>query len=122
MKKSSKLLFVLLLALILSVGAYAFANSNTVEASQAGDGEAAISGYTISSVHYTLDADNPGLIESVSFTISPAITASTVVKIKLVNSGSTWYTCTAGAGTSVSCPTTDATVTSADMLRVVAAN
>lgn len=122
MKKSSKVLFVLLLALILSVGAYAFADSNTVEASQAGDGAGGITGYDISAVHYTLNATNPGLIDSVSFTISPAITATTVVKIKLVDSGSTWYTCTAGAGTSVSCPTTGADVLSADMLRVVAAN
>jgi len=122
MKKSSKVLFVLLLALILSVGAYAFAAGNTVDASRAGDGEGAIAGYGISDVHYTLDATNPGLIQSVSFTINPAITATTVVKIKLVAAGSTWYTCTAGAGTSVSCPTTGATVLSADMLRVVAAN
>lgn len=122
MKKSSKVLIVLLLALILSVGAYAFADSNTVAASQAGDGQGDISGYTISAVHYTLNDTNPGLIDSVSFTISPAVTATTVVKIKLVDSGSTWYTCTPGAGTSVTCPTTGADVLSADMLRVVAAN
>ena len=122
MKKSSKILFVLLFALILSVGAYAFAAGNTVDASQAGDGEGAITGYAITNVHYTLDGTDPSAIDSVSFSIAPAVTINTVVKVKLVDTGTTWYTCTAAAGTTVTCPTSGADVLSADMLRVIAAN
>jgi hypothetical protein len=106
------------LACALAVTVYAFAASNTVPATRAGDGSGAISGYTISSVSYGLNSSSPQNIDSVTFTISP--TTATTVKASL-NGGTTWYTCTNSSG-SVSCTTTSpqATVAAATTLQVVA--
>jgi len=109
---------IIALAAALSVAGYAFTASNTVPAATIGQGANTISGYTVSSVSYNLDATDPTKVDSVAFTIAPA-TASTV-KIQLATAGS-WYTCTNSSG-SVSCPTTSpqATAASADTLNVVA--
>jgi hypothetical protein len=119
MKTPSRLMIVLFIALILTAVTYAFAAANTFDPSNAGDGAKAISGYTITNIHYTLNVTNPGNIDSVGFDISPALTSTGTVKIKLVNAGSTWYGCT-GTG-SITCTTTGATALAADQLSVVAA-
>ena len=90
-----------LVVALAAIGAYAFTAANTVPATQAGAGSGAISGYTISSVAYTLNAD-PTKIDAVAFSISP--TSAAAVKIQLV-SGGAWYACTNSSG-SVSCDTT----------------
>jgi hypothetical protein len=116
--RSPRFLLVLALVLVSAIGAYAFTATNTVPATQAGAGSGAITGYTISNVAYTLNAD-PTQIDAVTFTISPA-TAGTV-KAQLVTGG-TWYSCSNTAG-SVSCDTTvgtQATVAPANSLSVVA--
>jgi hypothetical protein len=104
---------------MLSVSGYAFTASNTVPNATVGQGANTISGYTVSSVAYNLNATNPANIDSVAFTISPA--AATNVKIQLASGGS-WYSCTNTTG-SVSCATTApvATVAAATALNVVAA-
>ena len=98
--------------------AQAFTASNTVPASNAGSGSTAISGYTVSSVSYTVDSTTPTNLNAVAFTISPT---TGTVKVRLSASGS-WYSCTNTSG-SVSCATTSpqATVAAADNLTVVAA-
>jgi hypothetical protein len=105
-------------ALLLAFGVYAFAASNTVPATEAGSGSGAISGYTVSSVAYGLNATTPTNIDSVTFTISPTLAGT--VKIQLASGGS-WYTCTNTSG-SISCGTTSpqATVAAATQLTVVA--
>ncbi|MDQ1496366.1 MAG: hypothetical protein QOG69_2849, partial [Actinomycetota bacterium] len=50
------MLWAVMLTIALAVGAFAYTNSNTVGATQAGDGTGAISGYVLSSVHYNLNA------------------------------------------------------------------
>jgi hypothetical protein len=122
MQKSSKILFILLLALILSVGAYAFAASNTVPGSVAGDGEGAISGITITDIHYNISNADPSTISSVVLTTSVAVPATVEVQIKLVDAGTTWYTCAAPSGTTITCTTTGADVVTADKLRVLASD
>ena len=109
---------VAVIALLLAVGVYAFAASNTVPVTEAGSGAGAISGYTVSSVAYGLNATTPTNIDSVTFTIAP--TAAGTVKIQLASGGS-WYSCTNTSG-SVSCSTTSpqATVAAATQLTVVA--
>jgi hypothetical protein len=109
----------LALTLLVGVAIYAFAASNTVPATKAGDGSGAISGYAASSVVYTLNSSDPSKIDKVAFTLSP--TSTTTVKAKLVSGGTDWYGCTNTAG-SVECTTTSpqATVASADQLQVVA--
>ena len=107
-----------LVAGVVASGAYAFTNSNTVPASNAGSGSTAISGYTATNVSYALNAANPQNIDTVTFTISPTTTSA--VKIQLAAAGS-WYSCTNTAG-SVSCTTTSpqATAAAATQLTVVA--
>jgi len=109
---------VAVIALLLAVGVYAFAASNTVPGTEAGSGSGAISGYTVSSVAYGLNATTPTNIDSVTFTISP--TSAGTVKIQLASGGS-WYACTNTSG-SVSCNTTSpqATVAETTQLTVVA--
>ena len=112
------LLLSAVVAVALSIGGYAFTASNTVPNATLGQGANTISGYTLSSVAYNLDATTPSNLDSVSFTIAP--TTATSVKAQLA-SGGTWYTCTNTSGT-VSCPTTSpqATAAAATALDVVA--
>jgi hypothetical protein len=105
-------------AVLIGVGTYAFTATNTVPATSAGSGSAAISGYTITNVQYGLNATNPQNLDQVTFTIAPA--AATTVRIQLAAAGN-WYSCTNSAG-SVTCATTSpqATVVAATQLTVVA--
>lgn len=124
MPKKASLIIVIVLALIFSVTTYAFAATNTVPASNAGDGSATISGYTITGVTYTLGAD-PTVITGMSFTVTPDITATNYAKnvsVRLVSNG-TWYPCTVSTSDLVTatCSGMNVTATSANLLQVVAA-
>lgn len=114
-----KVFVIVLIAFVFATVATAFAASNTVPSSAAGDGAGGVSGFTVSSVQYNLNAANPANIDSVTFTLNAA---AGTVKIKLVAAGSTYYSCTNTSGNNWSCTTTGATVSSADELRVIAAN
>lgn len=107
-------------AAALGLGAYAYTATNTVPATNAGIGSAAISGYTVTGVAYTLNGSDPENIDAVSFTISP--TAAGSVKARLVDGGA-YYDCVNTSG-SVSCDTTSpqATAAAADELTVIATN
>lgn len=111
------------LVLLLSLAAYGFAASNTVPATAAGDGQGTISGYTVSSISYTLNATTPSTIDSVSFSISPTSggSAPATVKAKLVSGSSTWFSCSNTSGTTWSCTLTGITASAADELRIIAA-
>lgn len=107
--------------IVLSISA--FTASNTVPNATLGEGAGTISGYTISNVAYTLNNTTPSNVDAVTLTTSAA---AGTVKIKLVSSGSTWYTCSttnSPTNTAWSCGTTSpqATAAAADELRVVAA-
>ena len=114
MFRSSKF-FIVLLVLVFATAAFAFAATNTVPATYAGEGAEDISGYTITVVDYNLNAANPSSIDSVDITLNAA---ATTVKIGLVNGG-TIYDCS-GAGTNWNCVTAGATVSAANRLRVIA--
>ncbi|MGH3137350.1 MAG: hypothetical protein ACRDPV_12760 [Gaiellaceae bacterium] len=111
-----RLVLVIAAAAALAFAAYAFTASNTVPGSSAGDGAGPISGYTVSSIAYQLEAGNPANIDSVSFTLSAAagsVHASVV-------SGGTLQACTGGP-LNWSCDfSSNPTVLSADSFRVVA--
>jgi hypothetical protein len=109
---------VALVAVAVGCGVYAYAATNTVPGSTAGAGSGAISGYTVSSIAYTLNATTPTNLDQVAFTIAP--TAASTVKVQLAPGGS-WYGCADAAG-SVTCNTTSpqATVAAATQLTVVA--
>ncbi len=98
------------IALAIGGGAYAFTASNTVPASTVGAGAGAVTGYTVTNLHYALDATNPGNINSLTFTISPAVpstgTGKVVIAAALSTGGPTNYTCTTDVGgTAVTCAT-----------------
>jgi hypothetical protein len=108
--------------IVLAIGAFAgaasaFAASNTVPASNAGDGSAAISGYTVTAVRYTLDGTNPRNIGTVAFTLS---SAASDVRVKLVAASSTFFTCANAGGNNWTCAITGVTALGADQLTVVA--
>ncbi len=111
-----------LLVIGLSSGVFALTAANTVPATKAGDGSGTITGYIVSSVHYTLNGANPANVDQVSFTLDSAPVAGSTLKVQLVSAG-TWYTCT-NAGTAVTCNTTapQAAVAPANNLRVVIAD
>jgi hypothetical protein len=106
-------------ALAIGAGAYAFTASNTVPASTAGAGAGAVSGYTVTNLHYNLDATTPGNIDSLTFTISPAVPNSgsgkVVISAALSTGGPTNYTCTTDVttGTTVTCATVSPQLTAA---------
>lgn len=106
----------------LSGAGYAFAAANTVPTSKAGDGTGAITGYTVSSVVYDLNAASPQNIDQVTFNLDSVPPAGSKIRLKLVAAGASWYSCT-NTGAAVTCGTTvpQATVASADELRVIVA-
>ncbi len=110
----------LILALILAASVYGFANTNTVEATSAGDGATAISGYNIINVNYDIFTDgNPLDIDAISFNLQAPV-ASVWVSLETPTN---WINCTGSiVGNTVSnCPLT-VLVIDADNLRIVAAD
>lgn len=119
------------LAAVIALAGTAFTNSNSMPAeTQAGDGARAITGYTVSNVHYGLNATDPTNIDEVTFDLDSTPVAGSSIEIQLA-SGGVWYSCT-NAAAAVTCPTTDdvltalvdeqATVAGATNLRVVVAD
>ena len=120
---SRRALGALLVAGVVATGSYAVTAANSVPAGRAGDGAGSISGYSVSSVKYSLNATNPANIDAVTFALDAAPPAGATTKIQLASGGS-WYTCTSGTpATNQSCTTTSpqATVAAATDLRVVSA-
>ena len=117
--RSSKVFVIVLIIMILATSAYAFAASNTVPTSNAGEGQAAIGGYTVTNVAYTYSTANPSMLTFVDFDIAPSATKAGV---SLVTAGvlTDCGALTAG-GTHAHCPIS-ISVLSANMLRVVASN
>jgi len=117
--RTLKVSVVVMFIAILAATAYAFAASNTVPNTKAGDGQGTVSGYTVTSVAYTLNATDPSTLDAVTFDVGAA---AVQVKVQLVATTGTWYACVKGTGTTWSCDTTGLTVSSIDQLRVVAAS
>jgi hypothetical protein len=119
-RKMTRSLVVIVLALLVAAATYAFTASNTVPGSNAGSGSGAISGYTVSNIHYQPNATTAGNLDSVTFNLDAA---AADVKVTLTNAGPV-YDCGASVGGAnlVTCPTTSpqATITPADNLTVVA--
>jgi hypothetical protein len=122
--RSSKLFVALLIVVILATSAYAFAASNTVPTSRAGEGEAVIGGYVVSAVTYTYSTANPSQIATVSFTIAPAAGKASVSLVSGVTGTLQSCTGTVGTGpyTGFTCNITGVGVLGANMLRVVASD
>jgi hypothetical protein len=116
--RSSKIVAAVVVALAIGGGAYAFTASNTVPASNAGAGSGAVSGYTVTNLHYALDSTTPANIDSLTFTISPTVpntgSGKVVISAALSTGGPTNYTCsTDTTGATVTCATTSPQLTAA---------
>ena len=103
-------------ALAIAGGAYAFTASNTVPNTTVGAGSGTVSGFTVTNVHYSLNATSPVNIDSLSFTVSPVIPSTSSGKVNvqatLSTGGPNAYTCTTNtAGDTVSCATTSPQLT-----------
>ena len=61
---SIKLLVAAVAAVAVAGGAYAFTAANTVPASTAGAGTGAVSGYTVTNMHYALNSTTPGRLRT----------------------------------------------------------
>ena len=108
---------ILAAAAALAFAAYAFTASNTVPDSKAGDGDGAISGYTVSSISYDLATD-PASIDKVTFTLDAA---AGTVKAKVDASDTAYADCANTGGNNWSCDfSPDEAVLDADELRVIA--
>jgi hypothetical protein len=108
----------IVVALLIGAATFALAASNTVPTSRAGDGNGAITGYTVTNVSYSLLASDPSLIDLWTFDLNAA---ASVVKSKVVASSTTYVNCTNTSGTTWQCdPATNPTVLSANQLDVIA--
>ncbi len=109
------------LAAVVLTATYASTASNTVGATQAGDGTGTISGFVVSSVKYNLNTSSPNNIDTVTFNLDSTPPSGSTLKVQLASAG-TWYTCTNSAA-AVTCTVTSpqATVSAATNLRVVVA-
>ena len=110
-----KIIVFVVISLAFATTAYAFAATNNVPSSYAGEGFGAVSGYQVQNLQYNLNAGNPSNIDSVQFTLDAA---ATVVQARLVTTGS-YVSCSLAAGT-WTCLTPGVTVAAANELRVIA--
>ena len=123
MFRSSKFLLIVLIVLVFSTAAFAFAASNTMPGSTyAGEGSSGTLGYIVSAPKYTLNTGTPSNIDQVGFTLN--VPASSV-KVRLDSSVTgIYYNCTSDAAkTTWTCDTTaltQLTVGKADEFRVIA--
>lgn len=85
-----RFLAVLMFAFVAATAAYGYAASNTVTSKAAGDGSAAISGYTVTGSGYTLNSTDPSKIDIAKFSVTGD--QPSTVKLQLVSSG-TWFDC-----------------------------
>lgn len=113
----------LVAAAAIAGGAYAFTAANTVPSSNAGAGSGTVSGYTVTNLHYSLNATTPANIDSLTFNVSPVIPSTgsgkVIVQASLTSGGPNTYTCTTNtAGDTVTCTTTSPQLT-ADKLSSV---
>jgi hypothetical protein len=111
-KRGLKIGLAVVASLAIAGGAYAFTASNTVSTSNVGAGAGTVSGYTVTNLHYGLNATTPANIDSLTFVIAPAIPSTgagkVIIQAALSTGGPTTYSgCTTDTGgTNVTCATT----------------
>ena len=97
MFRNFKVLLFVLTILVLAGSAYAFAASNTIEASSVGSGASTVSGYAITNVVYNFATNDPTEVTSIEFDLDKA---AGTVKIQLDSTAVTgdtnwdWAPCT----------------------------
>jgi hypothetical protein len=90
--------FLVLVVLSLLMGT-AFAASNNLGASRAGDGTGPVSGYTVSNITWTMEPANPANMILVRFTLDRPATQV----FARFNAAGAWRSCVVVAGTNALC-------------------
>ena len=115
---------------IFAVGGAAFTAVNTVDATSAGEGAAAISGFNVTNIAYVLDPGNPPNVTAVTFTATAtngdAVNTALSIFVEFVNASGDWYQCTRIGGVApshnLSCDTTPANANTTVQLTAIAAD
>ena len=107
LKYRFRILVLIVLTIVLGTASYGFAAGNTVPAGVAGEGMGVISGYTVSSVVYTLDGSDPTQFASVAFTLDA--NASDVYG-GIGNGVTIYWTSCAGGPTNFTCNLSGSTI------------
>jgi hypothetical protein len=94
LSRAFKVLLIALVVFAFASVATAFAAANTVPAHVAGEGDNAVTGYTVTNLAYTLNYADPSTIETLTFTIAPATADEIQVSF---DEGATWFPCVVGA-------------------------
>lgn len=109
-------------ATVMAVGGMAYTAANTVPNTVAGSGSGTVSGYTISSIVYNVNASDPRNVDSITFSYSPSSPDPTRARVSS-DGGTTWFNCDSaivGASDLVSaCTTSGLTVASLSSLIIV---
>jgi hypothetical protein len=71
MFRNFKILMVMMLVFVLVGSSYAFAAANTIELSNAGQGEKMVSGYGITDLKYNLKLGDPTSVDTITFIVTP---------------------------------------------------
>ncbi len=118
-----RMLATVLFAGVIATASQAFMATNTVGATNAGQGAQTISGYTASAVTYGLDTSSgTANVTSVTFTLTPDAGGSAASNVKArLSSGGSYQTCSAGAASSYTCNFSGVTALSAANLDIAAA-
>jgi len=103
MFRNFKVLVIALIIFAVAGSAYAFAAANTVPDSAAGYKASVVSGYTVTSIAYDLDATDPTLVDEITFDIAPSsgTVVAAIVKLQTATAGA-WTDCSLVAGTAPS--------------------
>ncbi|TAJ19020.1 MAG: hypothetical protein EPO65_07800 [Dehalococcoidia bacterium] len=109
-------------ATVMAVGGMAYTAANTVPATVAGSGSGAVSGYTISSIVYNVNASDPRNVDSITFSYSPSSPDPTRARVSGDN-GTTWFNCDSaivgGSDSVTACATSGLTVAAVSTLIIV---
>jgi hypothetical protein len=125
MFRNFKFLLFVLAILVLAGSAYAFAASNTIEASSVGSGVSTVSGYAVTNVVYNFATNDPTEVTSIEFDLDKA---AGTVKIQLDATAVTgdtdwdWATCTSSSLHVTCTPATTLLTTSIKNLNVAASS
>jgi len=109
MFRNFKVLLIVLVVVVIAGSAYAFAATNTIEASTVGSGVSTVSGYDVTNIVYNFAVGDPTEVTSIEFDLDQA---AATVQIQLDSTPTTgdtnwdWAPCTIGALNHVTCTPT----------------
>lgn len=115
LKYRYRILVLVVLIIALGTASYGFAAGNTVPAGVAGEGMGVISGYTVSSVVYTLDGLDPTQFASVAFTLDANASDAYA---GIGNGGTIFWASCAGGPTNFTCNLSGSTVSVAGAIEL----